>query len=247
MNTTSNTYIVSFSKIVTDFILSFATFTFCVLATIVLIYFIRRRYHLYWEIRQITIEQLWNPCFQNHLKNLKIKCMITNFVLIILFVEIVNNFLSFFDCFKAWVQYYHLSDFNNKTLYTVIYRVTFISRICYVPILCMVMKVLWLAYLHCPYKYTIKRWTAYIVIRIVAVYIVSVKPICRSACRYLSAYADFVPIFSWFWSMCRFLTDTRQMELNMTKILEFNIRHFLSKFLKKFVEYLWNFVRFRKK
>ena len=34
----------------------------------------------------------------------------------------------------------------------------------------MVMKVLWLAYLHCPYKYTIKRWTAYIVIRIVAVY-----------------------------------------------------------------------------
>ena len=38
--------------------------------------------------------------------------------------------------------------------------------------------------------------------------------------------------FSWFWSMCRFLTDTRQMGLNMTKILEFNIRHFLSKFKK---------------
>ena len=76
---------------------------------------------------------------------------------------------------------------------------------------------------------------------------VSVKPICRSACRYLLAYADFVPIFSWFWSMCRFLTDTRQMGLNMTKILEFNIPHFLSKFLKKFVEYLWDFVRFRKR
>ena len=31
--------------------------------------------------------------------------------------------------------------------------------------------------------------------------------------------------------MCRLLTDTRQMGLNMTKILEFNIRHFLSKAL----------------
>ena len=75
---------------------------------------------------------------------------------------------------------------------------------------------------------------------------VSVKLIFRSACRYLSAYADFVPIFSCFWSMCRYLTDTRQMGLNMTKILEFNIRHFLSKFLKKFVEYLWDFVDFVK-
>ena len=49
----------------------------------------------------------------------------------------------------------------------------------------------------------------------------------------LSRFADIyrrMPIFSWFWSMCRFLTDTRQMGLNMTKILEFNIRHFLSNF-----------------
>ena len=30
-----------------------------------------------------------------------------------------------------------------------------------------------------------------------------------------------MPIFSWFWSMCRFLTDTRQMGLNMTKTSNF--------------------------
>ena len=49
------------------------------------------------------------------------------------------------------------------------------------------------------------------------VHSVSVKPICRSACRYLSR----MPIFYWFWSMCRFLTDTRQMGLNMTKTSNF--------------------------
>ena len=146
-------------------------FTFCVLATLVLVYYIRRRYHLFLEIRQITVEQLWNPCFQNHLKNMKIKCMINNFVIILLFIEIVNNFFSFFICFKGWVQYYKLISFiENKTLYTAIYRITFISRICYVPILCMVMRVLWLAYLHWPYKHTIIRWTAYIALRVVAVY-----------------------------------------------------------------------------
>ena len=166
--TTSTTY-----SIIPNFILSFATFTFCMLATLVFFYFIRRRYHLHLEISETTTELLRNPCYVNHRKNLEIKCMITNFILVILLVEIVNNFASFFAGINSLERHYHRPSFA-KLFDLTLYCFIFISRFCYVPILCLLLKVVWLAYLHCPYRNTIMRWTGYILFRVVGMYALQV-------------------------------------------------------------------------
>lgn len=165
MNTTTPTTY----SIIPSFILSFVTFTFCLLATLVFFYFTRRRYHLHLEIREITTELLWNPCYVNHRKNLGIKRMITNFILVILLVEIVNNSASFFAGINSLELHYHLPAFTKLSELT-LYHLIFISRFCYVPILCLLLKVVWLAYLHCPYRNTILRWTGYILFRVAGMY-----------------------------------------------------------------------------
>ena len=58
-------------------------FIFCVLATVVLIYYVRRRYYLTVEMNGISREKLTYLNYQNHLKNFKIKAMISNFVILI--------------------------------------------------------------------------------------------------------------------------------------------------------------------
>ena len=139
------------------------TFTFLVLASLVLIYYTHRRYKLDKEVREISVEQLWQPSYKNHLKNLKIKAMITNFIIIILIIEITNNTSEFIAAII-----YVLSH----RFYRFIFHLALISQTCYVPVLCMLLKVLWLAYLHTSYKYTILRWTAYILLRLAALYVV---------------------------------------------------------------------------
>ena len=148
-------------------VLAFICSTFCVLATFVLIYYIRRSYCLHLEIKGIDSEKLWYPNFQNHLKNLKIKAMISNFVILIILVEIVNS---------GAMSYQNILYIANAAKLTSVIKalihIGVISRLCHFPLLCLFMKVLWLVYLHSPYKYTIMRWAAYIVLRLIVLYTV---------------------------------------------------------------------------
>ena len=134
-------------------------FSFCLLASTLLIYYSRLRYNLRVSIWGFPRQNLWMISYQNHIKNLKIKCTIANFAIIILLVEIANNgsilietILQFSDHCQAW---------------NILNHVRFISKYSLIPLLCMLLDVLWLAYLHSQYKYTIMRWTAYIILRIV--------------------------------------------------------------------------------
>ena len=65
-------------------ILSILCLIFCVLALFVLVYYIRRRYKLYKETNRIPQELLIKESYRNYLKNLKIKCNINNFIIVIL-------------------------------------------------------------------------------------------------------------------------------------------------------------------
>ena len=139
--------------------LAIVCFSFCLLASTLLIYYSRLRYNLRLSIRGFPRENLWKISYQNHIKNLKIKCTIANFAIIILLIEIANNgsisietILQFSDHRQAW---------------NILNHVRFISKYSLIPLLCMLLDVLWLAYLHSQYKYTIMRWTAYIILRIV--------------------------------------------------------------------------------
>ena len=147
---------VSFNHLEKAFAITLATV--CVLATIVLVYYIRRRYILHLYMRDITPEMLWLVSYINHKKNLKIQATIANFAIIIILVEIANNIANVYNNLVILIPY------NEQLLVLMVY-VRSHTQLCHVPLLCMLLKVIWLAYLHAPYKYTIMRWTAYIVLR----------------------------------------------------------------------------------
>ena len=145
---------------------------FCVLALFALVYYIRRRYKLYKEIKRIPKNLLILEEYKNHLKNLKLKCIINNFIIIILMIEIAQNVFQFIIFFPAWIidfldecpLYWEL-QFYSILLYLPI-------RYSFVPVLSMMMAFMWLAYRKYEYKYTIIRWTWYIAIRALVIFII---------------------------------------------------------------------------
>ena len=153
-------------------IYSLLTLPFCVLALFALVYYIRRRYKLYKEIKRIPQDLLILEEYKNYLKNLKLKCIINNFIIVILMIEIAQNLSQFIVYFPYWIidflvecpLYWELHYYSNL-LYMPI-------RYSFVPVLSMVMDFLWLAYRKYEYKYTIIRWTWYIVIRALVIFLI---------------------------------------------------------------------------
>ena len=210
-------------------------FSFCMLAIAVLYYYIRKRYRLYREIRGISREQLWYTCYQCHLKNLKVKSMIANFVIVIIFMEIINNGTIVFDLI--------LQLLNGKEGWVLKDHVRFISKYCFIPMLCMFLDVLWLAYLHSQYKYTIMRWTAYIILRIIAINIfyklfdVSYFPrfaldqeIYRLIDRTLLMVFDLIDFFSYLWYSRRFYKHLKGRELE-AKLFKSRKKYYQNKYV----------------
>ena len=152
---------------------------FCVLALFTLVYYIRRRYKLYKEIKRIPKNLLILEEYKNHLKNLKLKCTINNFIIIILIIEIVQNVFQFIIYFPDWIidfleecSLYWELKFYSSLLYLPI-------RYSFVPVLSMMMTFLWLAYRKYEYKYTIIRWTWYIVIRTLVIFIIQYSTLTK--------------------------------------------------------------------
>ena len=144
---------------------------FCVLALFVLVYYIRRRYKLYKEIKRIPQDLLILEEYKNHLKNLKLKCIINNFIIVILLIEIAQNVFQFIKYFPIQIidfleecpLYLELQYYSTLLYLPIRYSV--------VPVLTMMMAFLWLAYRKYEYKYTIIRWTWYIVIRTLVMFL----------------------------------------------------------------------------
>ena len=142
---------------------------FCVLALFVLVYHIRKRYKLYKEINRIPQELLMKESYRNHLKNLKIKCIINNFIIVIVIMEFLQNLGRIFNFLPSLITYFiKQPEFYLRSLleiqnYCFLLAITMDYLL--VPVLSMMMDFLWLAYRKYEYKYTIIRWTWYIVIR----------------------------------------------------------------------------------
>ena len=145
---------------------------FCVLALFALVYYIRRRYKLYKEIKRIPKNLLILEEYKNHLKNLKLKCIINNFIIVILMIEIAQNVLQFILYFPSWI----IDFLKECPLYweLLYYSILLFPTIRYslIPVLSMMMDFLWLAYRKYEYKYTIIRWTWYIVIRALVLFLI---------------------------------------------------------------------------
>ena len=153
-------------------ILFLTTFSFNIFAFAVFCYFLRRKYLLRREIKNFLKNNIMmSPSHQNHLKNLQIKSVITNFVIIIVFVEFMYNVSIVGTAAPSW-----LGTFNEtkSTLfrdmqgtYPFFRMIATFTLFSHIAIPCQLLKVLLLTYFHCPYRYTIMRWSVYIIVRIV--------------------------------------------------------------------------------
>ena len=87
-------------------ILLILSIIFCVLVLFVLVYYIRRRYKLYKEINRMPQELLIMESYRNHLKNLKMKCNINNFIIVILVIEFIQSFCQIIYNFTIVINYF---------------------------------------------------------------------------------------------------------------------------------------------
>ena len=185
------TQIINTANIVEIVILTILSTIFCILALFVLVYHIRRRYKLYKEINRIPQELLIMESYRNHLKNLKIKWIINNFIIVILVMEFLQYFGQIL-LYYPFIIVFFVKEFNihfltelenSSSLFTIPIDYTL------VPVLSMMMEFLWLAYRKYEYKYTMIRWTWYIVIRI------SVAFLLECILDFVSISADYQTIY----------------------------------------------------
>ena len=191
------TQIINTANTVEVVIYSILSTIFCVLALFVLVYYIRRRFKLYKEINRIPQEQMIRECYRNHLKNLKIKCIINNFIIVILVLEFLMYLGQIFMYYPYVIEYF-AKEFNIHFLkelqnYSLLFYIPSYHSL--VPVLSMLMDFLWLAYRKYEYKYTIIRWTWYIAIRISVVFLFEYSVVFNSiSADYETIYSDFVSI-----------------------------------------------------
>ena len=192
-----NTQIINTVNTVEVVIISILSFIFCALALFALVYYIRRRYKLYKGINRIPQELLIMESYRNHIKNLKIKCIINNFIIVILVMEFLL-YLGKILMNAPYVIAYFVKEFNIHFLMELQnYSSQFTIPIYYslVSVLSMLMDFLWLAYRKYEYKYTITRWTWYIVIRILVVFLLEyIIDFISISADYQTIYCNFVSI-----------------------------------------------------
>ena len=150
-------------------ILTVAPLPFCLMTIAVIVYFIRIRYKLYREIRYVRGVLLFKESQKNNLKNLKIRAMITNAIIGVLILELLQNssyaiflladwtLLFGYDIQKKFIFLFHIRYYIEFTVVPI--------RLSLVPILSMLMDFLWLVYRKFEFKHTITRWLAYILVR----------------------------------------------------------------------------------
>ena len=187
------------------FALSLLPLIFCILSVIILCYYIRRRYLLQQDIAEFPDNEFITSSLINYRKNLKLMCTFTNFIIVILLIETFNNFSLAFESFQIWViiphfKYIYLNSnffhFSQLMGYCVI-----LTRNMFIPMLSLFLKVIWYAYIHHPYSYTISKWILYISIRVV------VSLLLHFSCQHVSAYNAIIHGLYIFFTVCLCFID----------------------------------------
>ena len=163
---TENSTIIE-SMVISRITLMSITLLFCFNTLVVLVYFIRRRVRLGLEIRRIPADQLVRQQYKNYFMNLKTTIKITNFIILILIQELLENILLTQAVLTEWGVKL-IPEFQTNFLFSMYPYVNsslHVIRLTYVPLLTLAMDFIWHVYRKYEYKYTMIKWTAYIVIR----------------------------------------------------------------------------------
>ena len=152
------------SEKISDVTLMSIALLFCFNTLVVLVYFIRRRVRLSFEIRRIPAYQLVRQEYKNYFMNLRTTIKITNLIILILILEIIENLFVTLTTLE-YVSQILLGVNYIFGFYVYASKLLGVIRLMYVPLLSLVMNFLWLVYRNYEYKYTMIRWTVYIVVR----------------------------------------------------------------------------------
>ena len=124
---------------------------------------------MYQEIRRIPYDLLIMQSYKNHMKNLKIKVMITNFIILILSLELLNSLSFIAFMLPFWPLIFNFPKLRYfKFLINIgnfASHLSVVTRQLITPLLSLMMKFLWLVYRKYDYKFTLIRWSVYIVVR----------------------------------------------------------------------------------
>ena len=96
--------------------------------------------------------------------NLRTTIKITNLIILILILEIIENLFVTLTTLE-YVSQILLGVNYIFGFYVYASKLLGVIRLMYVPLLSLVMNFLWLVYRNYEYKYTMIRWTVYIVVR----------------------------------------------------------------------------------
>ena len=116
------------------------------------------------EIRRIPAYQLVRQEYKNYFMNLRTTIKITNLIILILILEIIENLFVTLTTLE-YVSQILLGVNYIFGFYVYASKLLGVIRLMYVPLLSLVMNFLWLVYRNYEYKYTMIRWTVYIVVR----------------------------------------------------------------------------------
>ena len=173
-NMSTNNYTKLDSMTIAEITLTVVPLPFCINTLIVLVYFIRRVIKLRQELKNIPLEKLIKQEYINYVMNMKIHLKISGFIIVILIFELFENVSFILFLLPNWgkvvdagssksfrnISHSSIRNISNSSMYF-----AFSTRLMYIPLLSLVMNFLWLVYRKYEYKYTLIRWTVYIVIR----------------------------------------------------------------------------------
>lgn len=140
---------------------------FLLVTLLVLGYYIRKRYRLYQEIKRVPPGLLFMENYKNHLKNLKVKSMVSTVIIVILIVEFLYNVTYILSKFPIWLSQFGVNDQHLEVFQGYVSSVNVVLRLSFVPLLNFFMDLLWLVYRKYEYKYTRIKWITYIVVRVI--------------------------------------------------------------------------------
>ena len=140
----------------------------------VLIYFLYHKYQVRIQIRNVPYSTIFNIDLDKVKKNLEIQSMVYNFLIVIMMIEIITNVFVGIAAIGP-SKNVSFTD-RNRTIFITVERnryFQYISNLSGItmglvfPILCLFLIVLRRAFINLPYKQWVRKYSVYILIRVI--------------------------------------------------------------------------------
>ena len=144
----------------------------------VLIYFLYQKYQVRIQIRNVPDSTIFNIDLDKVKKNLEIQSMVYNFLIVIMMIEIITN--VFVGIAAIGLSKNVSFTYRNRTIFITVERNRYFQYMSYLsdtitgfifPVLCLFLIVLRRAFINLPYQQWVRKYSVYILIRVIVILI----------------------------------------------------------------------------